>query len=219
MHKPKGRIVLLESPNPMDLLQGRTEIQTLASACRLIGYEAASFTIRSQREFQETCQYLSTIESSHDSANAADVPLFVHISCHGNDAGLAFGKDSVDWEELSNDIKPLCRLEDYPAGFILSISACGAGEQKLTKGLSAAFKKKKSLRPPHYLFVTDGESVRWDEATVAWVVLYHRVGKVGIEDKFEIQKALSAIKTVANMSLLYFRWDAKQKKYLRFAAE
>jgi hypothetical protein len=28
------------------------------------------------------------------------VPLFVHISCHGNDEGLAFGKDSVNWEDL-----------------------------------------------------------------------------------------------------------------------
>jgi hypothetical protein len=218
MEKPKGRIVLLESPNPMDLLQGRTEIQTLAAACRLIGYEAVSFTIRSQREFLETCQYLSTIETNHDSTNAKDVPLFVHISCHGNDEGLAFGKDSVNWEELSNDIDPLCNLDDYPAGFILSISACGAGEQKVTKGLSTAFKKRKSLRPPHYLFVTDGEYVLWDAATVAWVALYHHVGKVGIKDKVKIQKAIGAIKTVANMSLLYFRWDQRQKKYLRFQA-
>src|SRR4051794_15979286 len=97
---PKGRIVLMESPNPMDLLQGRTEIQTLVAACRLIGFEAVSFTIRSQREFQETCEYLSTIESAHDAAGAKDVPLFVHISCHGNDELLAFGKDQVRWEGL-----------------------------------------------------------------------------------------------------------------------
>ena len=219
MSSPKGRIVLLESPNPMDLLQGRTEVQTLAAACRLIGYEAVSFTIRSQREFQETCKYLSTIEATHDSSNAKDVPLFVHISCHGNDKLLAFGKDNVDWEELSSDIEPLCTLEDYPAGFVLSISACGAGDQKITTGLSAAFKKKKGMRPPHYLFVTDGESVLWDAATVAWVALYHHVGKVGITDKRKIQKALTAIKTVSSMSLLYFRWDAKEKKYKRFAAK
>src|SRR5438874_13771354 len=93
IYKPKGRLVILESPNPMDLLQGRTEIQTLAAACRLIGYEAVSFTIRSQREFQETCRYLSTIEVAHDAANARDVPLFVHISCHGNDELLAFGQE------------------------------------------------------------------------------------------------------------------------------
>lgn len=218
-NSPKGRIVLLESPNPMDLLQGRTEIQTLVAACRLIGYEAASFTIRSQREFQETCLYLSTIEANHDAANAKHVPLFVHISCHGNDKLLAFGRDNVDWEELSNDIEPLCRMEDYPAGFVLSLSACGAGEQKVTKGLSAAFKNKKGFQPPHYLFVTDGESVPWDDATVAWVALYHHVGNVGLENKFAIQKALGAIKTVAKLSLLYFRWDGKAKQYKRFAAK
>lgn len=104
---PKGRIVLLESPNPMDLLPGRTEIQTLAAACRLIGYEAVTFTIRSRREFQETCRYLSTISVSHDATDTVDVPLFVHISCHGNDELLAFGPDKVIWEELSNDLEPV----------------------------------------------------------------------------------------------------------------
>src|SRR5207249_1982890 len=101
----------------------------------------------------------------------------------------------------------------------MSISACGAGEQKVTKGLSAAFKNKKGFRPPNFLFVTDGENVPWDDATVAWVALYHHVGNVGIKDKFAIQKALGAIRTVAKMSLLYFRWDARSKQYKRFPAK
>lgn len=103
---------------------------------------------------------------------------------------------------------------------MLSVSACGAGEQKLTTGLSAAFKKKKpGLRPPLYLFVTDADNVPWDDATVAWVALYHHVGNVGIKKRVAIQKALGAIKTVAKLSLLYFRWDATVKKYKRFQSK
>ena len=121
-------------------------------------------------------------------ANAEVVPLFVHISCHGNDELLAFGQDEVVWDALSSDIAPLCTMKRYRGGFILSISACGAGEQKITKGLSAAFKKKKKgFKPPHYLFVTDGESASWDDATVAWVALYHHVGNVGIQDTLYLQ--------------------------------
>ncbi len=143
---PHGRLVILESPDPMDLLQGRSESQTLAAACELIGYEAVSFNTRSAREFAETCLYLSTITRDHDAGGSSGVPLFVHVSCHGNNKGLAFGKDVQKWSALVDSIEPLCDMKQFAAGFVLSISACGAGQQKITKGLSQSFKQKAGIK-------------------------------------------------------------------------
>src|SRR5262249_37232676 len=146
------RLVVLESPDPMDMLQGRSEAQTLAAACRLVGYETASFTIRSARELEETCQFLSTITNEHDEASASNVPLFLHVSCLGNKDGLAFGQDFETWEKLVGHLRPLCKMSDYEGGLILPISACGAGHQEITRGLSGSFKKGTQLKPPHFLF-------------------------------------------------------------------
>jgi hypothetical protein len=216
IYGPRGRLVILESPDPMDLLQGRSEAQTLAAACQLIGYETVSFNIRSAREFSETCCYISTITSDHDQAARPAIPLFVHISCHGNNEGLAFRMDLEPWANIIQHISPLCQMRDYKGGFVLSISACGAGQQEITQGLSESFRGGSKMTPPHYLFVTNSESVMWDDATVAWVALYHRIGKLGLGKKEAIQNSLQAIELVTGLSLRYFRWDKTDKRFLRF---
>lgn len=218
-YRPRGRIIVIESPDPMDLLQGRSEAQTLTTACRIVGYETAAFTIRSSREFAETCQYIATITKDHDDAGVNQLPIFVHISCHGNDGGLAFGADFLTWDEIVVAIRSLCAMTDYPAGCVLSVSACGAGQQKISTGLSAAFKKDRAIKPPHYLFVTDSDGVGWDDATVGWLALYHRLGKLELTNKTAIQKSIDAIRDVSGLALLYFRWDKTSKQFKRFPAQ
>lgn len=209
-------MIVLESPDPLDLLQGRSEAQTLATACRIVGYETASFNVRSAREFKETCKYIATITKDHDDSGSPDVPLFVHISCHGNEEGLTFGADHATWDDVVSHIKPLCKMPDYPAGCVLSISACGAGHQEISRGLSKSFKNGSGITPPHYLFVTDDDDVKWDAATVAWLALYHRLGRLGLENKQKIQNALQAITELTGLVLAYFRWDKRSKKFKRF---
>ena len=217
MTAPKGRIVILESPDPMDLLQGRSEAQTLAAACKLIGYETASFTIRSKTEFDKTCEYISTITEDHDATESNDIPLFIHISCHGNKSGLAFGTDPVTWKQLAKSISPLCNMENYSGGFVLSISACGAGGQTITSKLSTAFKTDGAITPPHYLFVTAGDEVAWDDAAVSWVNLYHKLGDMNLAHRFSLQKSLDAITELTGAQLSYYRWAEDESKFRRYA--
>ena len=79
------------------------------------------------------------------------MPLCVHIAAHGNEAGLGFGKDLVEWDELFDILKPLCAMKEYDGDFILVLSACKASEQQLT----SHFRKKatnSAMRPPVYVF-------------------------------------------------------------------
>ena len=218
MTAPKGRIVILESPDPMDLLQGRSESQTLAAACRLIGYETASFPIRSERELRETCEYVSTITQEHDQTETSGIPLVLHISCHGNSEGLSFGPHHLSWDDFVECIIPICNMENYDAGFVLSISACGTENQTITNSLRNAFRKEFAATPPRYLFVAAEDEVSWDDITISWVALYYKLGDVKITQRFAIQGFLPAIQTLTDVKLRYFRWDKDSKMYKRFTA-
>jgi hypothetical protein len=213
-YSPRGRLVIFESPNPIDLLQRRSEAQTLAAACELVGFEAVSFTIRSAQEFADSCRYIATI--GDHSPTGSTVPLFLHISCHGDADGLRFGMDDRSWDQIAEDIQSLCRLPYYAGPCVLSISACGAGKHTLPNELSAALRKRPNFKPPVYLFVTNDDEVAWDDATVAWVILYYRLGEIGLDKRDPIQKGLRAIKEITGLSLAYWRWDRAAKNYRRF---
>ncbi len=79
-----------------------------------------------------------------------------------------------------------------------------------------AIKKRPKLKPPLYLFVTNEDRVAWDDAMVAWVNLYHRLGNVGLDSKKPIQAVLKAVKEITGLPLAYWRWDADRKKYFRW---
>lgn len=174
VYRPRGRLIILESPSPMDLLQDRSESHTLGPACRLIGFETTSLLIRSKKEFADSCRYIATIDKEHDSSSSVNVPLFIHIACHGNSSELGFGADSAKWADVAKALTPLWNLRNYDGPCVLSLSACGADRAKITTALSESIDEDQT--PPMYVFVTNEENVCWDDAMLAWVTLYHRIG-------------------------------------------
>ena len=115
----------------MDLLQGRSESQTLGPACRLAGFETTSLLIRSKKEFTDSCRFIATIDKDHDSSNSQHVPLFVHVACHGNEDELGLGADSAKWKDIAKALAPLWNLTAYDGPCVLSLSSCGADRQRL----------------------------------------------------------------------------------------
>ena len=75
-------VIILESPNPMDLILKRDESASLEKICKLFGHNITSFFITSSRSLQETLNYISSIDEDFD--NEDKTPLCIHISCHGN---------------------------------------------------------------------------------------------------------------------------------------
>jgi hypothetical protein len=102
------RIFILESPNPLDILEGRAEGPSLKKLCRLIGHESEVFTLLSRYDLSRVMKFISTI---HGKCNKEccdpDPDICIHISAHGDENGLQIGGNSVEWKKLLRYIRPI----------------------------------------------------------------------------------------------------------------
>jgi hypothetical protein len=213
------RLIIVESVNPMDLLQGRTESQALGEICKIIGHEVAVLKAFSKDDFINLCSYISSISSEHDKQGRSKVPLCIHLSAHGNRHGLAFGKDLMKWGEILPAMKPIYTdMKEYDGEVVLIISACGAGAQSLTKEFEKEWKNNRRFSAPKYVFVTKDAFVNWDDALVSWSIFYHQLPRSDLNQKISIQKILDKIEVSSIGSLQYFRWDDRKEKYLSYSA-
>lgn len=115
-------------------------------------------------------------------------------------------------------MEPLYLMEDYPRKLILSISACGANQQKIAINFKNHWNKfkEKDYTPPCYLFVFDEESVYWSDAVLGWTILYHQLAKTDLKNKKSIQDILFRIKNSYLGNLKYYRWNEQDEEYKRF---
>ena len=215
--KTRLRIFVMESPDPMDLLQGRSEAQSLQSACALIGHEVATMLVRSKDELATACEYVSSMDSKHDHTQRPTLPLCVHVSAHGNTDGIGIGRDLLTWKELFLTIKPLChKLPAYAGKVVIVLSACCLSDQQLTKAIQAAQRSDRKLAPPAYLFTTAEESLAWPDALVSWLLFYHKLPNVCLDEREAVQEVLRKVKEAGAATLLYHRWDVGKDQYRRF---
>jgi len=211
----KIKIVVVESPNPIDLLEGRSESDGLVSACKLIGHQSISFFAKSRREFKEICLYLASADTEHASKHPS-APLFLHLSCHGNCEGIAFGSNVLDWKALVQDLEPILDNPLYEGNFALAISSCGSGEHDLYEHFLSRIEDDVEAKIPQYIFSIPGDSVYWGEALVGWVLFYHKLSSINLGDKSKVQDALKEIYYGTKLKFSYHRWDKKTKKYKTF---
>ncbi len=216
------RLFVVESANPIDVLQDRAEAPTLKTIGSLTGHEVAIISVQSRQQFKDACKWIASIDkrpkqqSMPGRKKIYDAPLCVHISAHGNDEGIAIADELISWKELASDISPICKdMNDYYGKVVFIISACGAGEQKLTDELS----KLDLLDIPVYIFVTADREVKWQDTAVAWTVFYHQLKTAEFEDKSSIQKVLDRVIFSCGVRIRYYRWDSKTKKYKKWESK
>lgn len=200
------RVFIIECPNPIDLLQGRNEGRSLEQICKLVGHEVFCFHPQSKKDLIKVCRYISSIDREHDGSDKPDLPICIHISSHGEEDGLFFGKDLVGWNELLEALEPVCTKKSiYKGENILIISACEAKEQKLTNRIQKTVKENKSLKPPKHFFVTADEDVYWNDAVVAWALFYNKIPKTKLSKKNKIIDVLALIKTESRLKPKHFQ--------------
>lgn len=208
-----GRVFVIESPNPIDLLKNRGERSVLEQVCKLLGYSATTFLVKGISDFVETCSYISSIP--HNSQDTT--PLFLHISMHGNRDGLALGRDDLSWNKLAEVLQEMYdELQYYKGVIILIISACGANNQQLTDILTkkiAGKSENEQFVPPEYMFVFSDDTVSWQDAAVAWTIFYRQVIGIKYNNFSEVQEVLRRIYNSKFGNLKYFRWDGKKYRY------
>jgi hypothetical protein len=209
-----GRVFILESPNPLDLLEDRGERLALEQVCKLLGYSATSFLLRDSNELSQTFKYISSIQGKCSDKT----PLFLHLSAHGNKCEIAIGCDAILWKDLASKVQEMySQLCYYHGPVVLVLSACGSNQQKLTSELTSKLKNaKEDFVPPEYVFVFNQNKIAWDDALVTWTIFYHQIEKVNFNDKISVQDILNNLYQSGYGHLKYFRWDSTSKKYKKF---
>jgi len=214
-----GRVFVLESPNALDLLEERGERSSLEQVCRIFGHDAYSFLLRDSKELEQTLTYISTIGWFD---GAGDLPLFLHISVHGNENEIAVGSDHISWEDLAGMITEMYKnLDGYEGPIVLILSACGADKNRLTQIIKSKQQTGEILSPPEYIFVFSDEQMSWTDAVVTWTVFYHKAASLKFKkgDALNIRKLLNQLHELGLGKLKYYRWDLEKDKYLSYAAK
>ena len=190
-------VFLIESPSSSDLGTGRQEAPLLQAVCGLVGHRFAGFQPLGKEELRETLGYIFQTWKVPKDAKAAARPQFaLQISCHGSGNGLGVGPDLVEWTELAKMVGLARRDVSLP--YIMSLSACGGNAPNLDalgrEGLE-----------PLYLFSFGGE-VSWDDAALAWAILYHQVRRLQVKDKAKVQAIIDTIHQLGLGPMRYHRW-------------
>jgi hypothetical protein len=178
--------------------------------CNQIGHKTALFQVKSKAEFQNTCKFISSMDQYKDDENKDT--LFIHLSMHGSETGLAFGCEDLKWKDLFDYVKPICTMK-YSGEKIFTISACYTVKQKLSKDLKKAYDKSDNLFPPRYLFISNDVKINWSNVIVAWTILFHQLPEIKITDNNKVKELLESINKLHLVQLKYYRWDDKEKKY------
>lgn len=213
------KVFIIESPNSMDLFFNRREANSLEAICKLFGHQVFTFLAKSKRELKEIIKYISNIDKQHDDEETSDQPLCLHFSCHGNNDGIEFGKDFVEWDELYIILKDLFSITiEYEGDRILVFSSCGSSKQQFTKNVKKHFTFS-DFYIPKYIFTTGGESISWDDAVLCWTVFYHQIDSLDLKNKDEVKIMLNKIYDLDVAEILYTRWNKKNKRYYNYSPE
>lgn len=221
-----GRIFLLESPNALDLLNGTGETTSLSQVCRLFGHEIVSFLIRDEKELSQALMYISSVGWGNETG---DVPIFIHLSAHGSDAGLAVGPDEVSWPRLAElVVKTFKGIYGqgnlYEGPIVLVVSACDTKGMTLVSHLHTAYQEGKLYFPPEYVFVFEDKAISWRDAVVTWTMFYKEAPEIDFDAAGEktsakgVKKLLKRVRQSGYGNLRYFRWDPEDELYRTYAA-
>ena len=224
----KIRLFIIECVGPMDLLQDRSEAKALEKICHIIGHEVAILTAYCAEDLEKYCDYISSIDNIHVT-RSKQRPLCIHLSAHGNERGVSFGRDFLNWQQLFMAMDPLFKdMSQYNGEVMISLSACGAGNQTLVNEIEQEIQRHHEthssptppISPPTYIFVTQGsqgdEVIYWDDATVSWTIFYHRLSKLkSIRDE-DVHPILDDIEHAADTLLRAFKWDPMTQRYIKY---
>ena len=175
-------VFIVESPNPSDIADGRSEGQALSASLNLAGIEN---TIQQPKTLDDLQACFSTILDTLAPFiidGTLRFPL-VHFSAHGNEQGIGLTDgDFVPWATLANllfqsadEIKMLDET-DQMAAWLLSFSTChGAHAYNLLNN---------GTPYPCGGLVGPTESVSWQDSLTAFVTYFHLMltKKLGVDE-------------------------------------
>jgi hypothetical protein len=202
-----GRMTVFhfESPKSSELAAGVEEAPLVEAACKLSSHGFVPFRPTSIGQVREQLRYI--FKTWETAATVARKPQFViHLSCHGNEHGIAIGGESLSWKDLGDAMSTAAGTRNIP--FVLTISACGGAT---APSFADAFT---GVAKPIYIF-SFGSKVSWSDAALTWAVIYSKISGFKVGDKLAIQALVTVVNLLAPSDLRYHRWDGGTYKKFR----
>ncbi len=183
---------IVESPSPDDLLDGRTEGNTLCSFLKLAGIPCQYNLVVNRRLFEAALT--ARIEAG---LKEFDLPPILHFSAHGNQNGLQLthqrdAGEIMPWADLRALLLP---LQQNLEGVGVCISSCGGlfGRQMA---------QVPKLQQVPMLWVVGSETaLPYPDAALAFAAFYRRFWKGA--DENELLAAMRAASGVSDFKLEY----------------
>ena len=156
---------IVESPSSEDLIMERQEGVALQEALRLAQVPCRHYLATNKETFRLALDFIAK-ERHHNPQ-----PIVLHISCHGNDAGIGLTNgEFFSWDELHCVLldfayKALAYSEEAKiSSVILCMSAC--------MGI-AAFKLNEKQHRPFMTLVGSTHDVYWSDSLISFLTFYN----------------------------------------------
>ncbi|MEH2384876.1 MAG: hypothetical protein V7K14_03590 [Nostoc sp.] len=181
--RDKAFVHIVESPSDEDLLYGRTEGNSLASALDLAGIHRCYNLVTTEKTLQLALQNLLFSEIKNTEGK---FPI-LHFSMHGNAGGIGLTNGKViAWDELCHLIMPIQKLlQNFSLDLLVCMSSChGSFGNQMAQ-------VKQGYIPFNFL-IGNRDSIDWHDAAVAYKVFYHLLFKgLDINHCYEVMQLAS----------------------------
>ena len=182
---------IIESPNPQDLMDGRTEGMLLKESLSLSETEHTYNLVTDLSTFEESIK-----KRFADAWLKNGFPPILHLSMHGNGTGIGLTDSTfIDWQTLNMYLEPLNNASN--GGLLVCLSTC-VGANGIQMAMNNATVK------PFWALVGNTEPISWSDSAIAYSAFYHNIfKKLGIEQATEAMRVASA-----NNTFLMFKGDS-----------
>lgn len=168
------RVYIIESPAPRDLFRNRCEGRALSEALLLAETDVHYRLAANRESFDEAMTFI--IEDFHAKSGKSSAMPFIHISAHGDDAGIQLTDgDYFEWDDFRSALEKINEKIGYVPFLTLPVS------QKISRVALCfstcdgynAHKIHLSDPCPFQFLVGPISKVSWPDSLTAFQVFYH----------------------------------------------
>lgn len=167
------QVFIIESPAPLDILNGRTEGEALDRALALAEIDHSFFRVVDTKAFDECVNRM--VKQTKLNPSIGQFPMvYIHLSMHGNQSEVCLTSgERLTWNELAG------KLTDYSgrAGLIVDNVCMQTVCFSSCNGLFGAKMAEKRKPAPYFSIVGSRKSISWQDALTAFVTFYHNASK------------------------------------------
>lgn len=187
------KIYIIESQDPKDILEKRTEGKALSAGLELAGIANQYFQVINDDCFTECIEIIA--QDINNLKQDGLVAPYIHTSAHGNEDGIVLTSgEFISWEDFTKKVERLNVLTgkiqpipDKPHIEVSPINYCFS----TCKGHNAYKIQGKAKENKFSSIIGPTDSVEWSDSLLAFMTFYHQI----------FYKRVKAIKAIEIMNI------------------